>query len=81
MCEHERFVARVSVSNPRDLPDEADEGYTATITVRCGLCGLPFEFVGVSQEPCDERPFVDTKGTEMIVPLRPHGDKPKVQVH
>ena len=43
-CEHEKFAARVSVANSRD----GDEGFSATITIRCGLCGMSMELVGVS---------------------------------
>jgi hypothetical protein len=72
-CQHEKFAVRVSVANPRD----GDEGFRATITIRCGLCGMPMEFVGVSPEPSTDRPMVAIGDTELRIPLRPQGEKPK----
>jgi hypothetical protein len=72
-CNHEQFKARISVAHPRDNKDEPDAGYSATITVRCALCGLPFQFVGVSAEPSSERPMVAHEDVELRVPLRPKG--------
>ena len=70
-CAHEQFKARVSVAHPRDNKDDPHAPFSATITVRCGLCGMPFEFVGVSAEPSDERPMVAHNDTELRVPLSP----------
>lgn len=74
-CAHEQFKAKVSVANPRDNKDDPNPGYSATITIRCGLCGQLFEFAGVSAEPSDERPMVAHDGTELRVPLVPKGER------
>ena len=76
-CEHERFKSRVSVQNPRDCPDDPEAGYSATITITCGICGVPFEFVGVSPEPRKDRPMVAVEGRELRVPLVPKGSAKK----
>jgi hypothetical protein len=76
-CEHERFKYSVSVSNPRDNKEDADAGYQATITIRCGICGLPFEFVGVSPEPSNFRPMVAHEDRELRVPIKPKGERLK----
>jgi hypothetical protein len=73
MCDHEQFKSRVSVAHPRDNKDEPEAGYSATISIRCALCGQPFEFVGVSEEPSAERPMVAHEGIELRAPLRPKG--------
>lgn len=65
-CNHQQFKARASVT-----PPDENAGYSATITIKCGLCGQPFEFVGVSAEPSDERPMVAIGETELRVPLKP----------
>jgi hypothetical protein len=75
-CQHEKFAARVSIENPRDNPDESS-AYRATITIRCGLCGMSMQFVGVSPEPSADRPMVANGDTELRIPLRTPGEKPK----
>jgi hypothetical protein len=73
-CDHEQFKARVSVAHPRDNKDQPDAGYSATITIRCGLCGELFEFLGVSAEPSTDRPMVAHDGVELRIPLKPKGE-------
>jgi hypothetical protein len=76
-CQHEKFAAKVSVENPRDNPDDPNAVYRATITIRCGLCGMSMQFVGISPEPSTDRPMVANGDTELRIPLRPQGEKRK----
>lgn len=76
-CSHEQFKVRASVENPRDNPDDPESGFRATITIRCGLCNMPMQFVGVSPEPSGDRPMVAHGDTELRIPLRPNGQRPK----
>jgi hypothetical protein len=49
----------------------------ATISIKCGICGKPVEFLGVSVEPSSERPMVAHEGVELRVPVVPKGEMPK----
>lgn len=75
-CAHEQFKVRATIANPRD----GDAGFSATISIRCVLCGMPMQFVGVSPEPSTDRPMVAHGDTELRIPLRPQGEKKEEKI-
>lgn len=76
-CKHLDFEARVNVT--RLVEKEGDEnptGYMAEVKIKCVLCGLPFEFVGmpVGVDFINKTPMVSFGNEEARLPIRPSTD-------
>lgn len=70
-CNHEDFIARVSVQR---LLDSAV--WYADFTLKCSACGEPMEFIGFPMGLSPGEPMVNLDRTELRIPFRAYrGDE------
>lgn len=70
-CVHPRFEAQVNVTRLEDVGR-----YTADVTIRCGMCYLPFQFLGLPAGSLAEGAAVSIDGLEARLAIAPPGAHP-----
>lgn len=70
-CVHPRFEAKVEVTRLEDVGR-----YTADVTVRCGMCYLPFQFLGLDAGSKPDGAAVSVDGLEARLAISPQGAVP-----
>lgn len=76
MCEHNNFLADVSVGRLSQTDGGPITSYTADIRIRCADCDLPFEFLGLECGFDLQGARVSIDGQEARIALAPKGLKP-----
>lgn len=69
-CLHENFVCQVKVDRLTQFEGGPVTGYSADITVHCGACGVPFQWVGVPGGLAPDHPTCSVDNRELRAPLR-----------
>jgi hypothetical protein len=75
-CQHENFSATVKVNRLTDEGGGPVIGYMAEITVICGLCKTPFQFLGLEPGIDMHGARVSLDGLEANLAIVPQGARP-----
>jgi hypothetical protein len=70
-CEHLEFACRVAVSRLSTTEEGPVTGYSADVTVRCAVCGLPFAWLGLPIGLSPKEPRTSFDGLELRAPIIP----------
>jgi hypothetical protein len=74
-CQHMNFEARANISRcQRSETDPTIMAYFCELTVRCTLCGAPFEFIGLPMGLSPGGPRCSVDGHEARLPIKPKGE-------
>lgn len=74
-CPHMDFAAEVDVHRLLNR-DDTVTGYMADVRIKCGQCGLPFEFLGLTPGVDTQGAKVSIDGLEARIALSPKGAQP-----
>jgi hypothetical protein len=75
-CQHQNFECHASAGRLSRKEGGPITHYCADIVIKCAECGEKFDFIGLSLGMSAYRPTVSMDGTELRVPLMPHGMLP-----
>lgn len=70
-CEHEDFHAHVAVARLEDSGN-----FMADVTIKCSVCDLPFQFVGLEPGLNMAGATVSVDGLEARLAICPQGARP-----
>lgn len=74
-CKHMNFIANTKIARLMDDDNsEVITGFSAEIRIKCGECGLPFEFICVPGGYSPTQPMVNFDSTELRAPIKPSSD-------